>query len=333
MDSDAITEFFNRKIMKRKIAIIGAGNMGSAIAASLPVDKYEVVCTAASERTVSRLSDELPGVTLTRDNIGAVEGADIVVLAVKPYIADGVIDEIKDYLLPDATVISVIAPFTIADLESKLKRSTEGVGDWIEATVESCDAASPDDRETEPTIQSARSIESDSSIKGARSVQSDKSTQSDTQVHGFNVLKVIPNTAIRNGNSVTFVTASDKASEESVREVLDIFNRSGRAFLIPEKDMNPCMVLASCGIAFFLRFIRAAAEGSVELGLRPGFATEIAALTAAGAASLLEDGSHPEVEIDKVTTAGGTTIKGLNAMEANGFTASVIAALNASAGK
>ena len=147
------------------------------------------------------------------------------------------------------------------------------------------------------------------------------------------MLKVIPNTAIRNGKSVTFVTASDKASEESVREVMDIFNRSGKAFLIPEKDMNPCMVLASCGIAFFLRFIRAAAEGSVELGLRPGFATEIAALTAAGAASLLEDGSHPEVEIDKVTTAGGTTIKGLNAMEANGFTTSVIAALKASAGK
>ena len=276
---------------------------------------------------MKRLAEELPGVTLTRNNISAVEGADIVVLAVKPYIADGVTDEIRDYLLPNATVISVIAPFTIADLENKLKRSTEGVGDWIEATVESCDTASADDRDVEPTIQNDRSIKSD------KSVQSDKSTQSDMQGDGFNVLKVIPNTAIRNGKSVTFVTASDKASEESVVEVMDIFNRSGKAFLIPEKDMNPCMVLASCGIAFFLRFIRAAAEGSVELGLRPGFATEIAALTAAGAASLLEDGSHPEVEIDKVTTAGGTTIKGLNAMEANGFTTSVIAALKASAGK
>ena len=321
------------RIMKRKIAIIGAGNMGSAIAASLPLDKYEVVCTAASEKTVKRLAEELPGVTLTRNNISAVEGADIVVLAVKPYIADGVIDEIRDYLLPNATVISVIAPFTIADLENKLKRSTEGVGDWIEATVESCDTASADDRDVEPTIQNDRSIKSDRSIESDKSFQSDMSTQSDMQGDGFNVLKVIPNTAIRNGKSVTFVTASDKASEESVREVMDIFNRSGKAFLIPEKDMNPCMVLASCGIAFFLRFIRAAAEGSVELGLRPGFATEIAALTAAGAASLLEDGSHPEVEIDKVTTAGGTTIKGLNAMEANGFTTSVIAALKASAGK
>lgn len=94
-----------------------------------------------------------------------------------------------------------------------------------------------------------------------------------------------------------------------------IFNRSGKAFVIEEKSMGACMALASCGIAYFLRFIRAAAEGSVELGLRPTFATQIAALTAEGAAALLADGAHPEAEIDKVTTPGGITIKGLNALE------------------
>ena len=71
-------------------------------------------------------------------------------------------------------------------------------------------------------------------------------------------------------------------------------------------------------------------EGSVELGMKPAFATEVAALTAEGAAALLADGAHPEAEIDKVTTPGGITIKGLNALEANGFTSAVIAALRAS---
>ena len=94
--------------------------------------------------------------------------------------------------------------------------------------------------------------------------------------------------------------------------------------------MGACTALGSCGVAYFLRFISAAAVGSVELGLRAGFATKIAVLTAEGAAALLKGGSHPEAEIDKVTTPGGITIRGLNALEDNGFTKAVIAALRAS---
>ena len=94
--------------------------------------------------------------------------------------------------------------------------------------------------------------------------------------------------------------------------------------------MAACTALASCGIAYFLRFIRAAVEGSVELGLRPGFATEVAAITAEGAAALLHDGGHPEAEIDKVTTPGGLTIRGLNTLDEKGLNAAVIAALKAS---
>lgn len=249
--------------------------MGSAIAASLPTNQYDVVCTTATEKTRNRLSAEMPLINFTRDNIAAVKGADIVILAVKPYVVGGVIEEIKDYIKKGATVASVIAPLTIADLEKSLEAESRGL----------------------------------------------------------KVLKVIPNTAIRNSKSVTFVTGSKSAGRETVDEVMELFSHSGKAYHIPEHDMNACTVLASCGIAFFLRFIRAAAEGSVELGLRVAFATEIAALTAVSAASLLKNGEHPEAEIDKVTTPGGSTIKALNSMEANGFTPSVIAALKASAGK
>ncbi|WP_303037550.1 pyrroline-5-carboxylate reductase dimerization domain-containing protein, partial [uncultured Duncaniella sp.] len=89
--------------------------------------------------------------------------------------------------------------------------------------------------------------------------------------------------------------------------------------------------IASCGIAYALRYIRAAMEGSVELGIRAPLAQEMIVQTLIGAASLLQEpGTHPETEIDKVTTPGGLTIRGLNAMEHSGFTSAVINGLKAS---
>ena len=91
------------------------------------------------------------------------------------------------------------------------------------------------------------------------------------------------------------------------------------------------MALASCGIAYAMRYVRANVEGAVELGISPSDATIITSNTMKGAAELLlSTGNHPEAEIDKVTTPGGLTIKGLNALEANGFTNAVIEALKAS---
>ena len=89
--------------------------------------------------------------------------------------------------------------------------------------------------------------------------------------------------------------------------------------------------LCSCGIAFAFRYIRAAMEGGVELGLYPQKAREGVLQTLRGAIALLEsNGSHPEQEVDRVTTAGGITIKGLNEMEHAGFTSAVIRGLKAS---
>ena len=102
--------------------------------------------------------------------------------------------------------------------------------------------------------------------------------------------------------------------------------------VVEERQMGACTALSSCGIAYVMRYIRAACEGGVELGLYPNQARTIMLQTMAGAVALLNaTGSHPEVEIDRVTTPGGITIKGLNAMEANGFTHAVIEGLKASA--
>ena len=113
--------------------------------------------------------------------------------------------------------------------------------------------------------------------------------------------------------------------------LLQLVSTRGKAMLIKEELMPAATSLASCGIAFALRYIRAAQEGGVELGFRPQEAQEIVCQTLKGAIDLLsQEGAHPEAEIDKVTTPGGLTIRGLNAMEACGFTHSVQQGLRAS---
>lgn len=147
------------------------------------------------------------------------------------------------------------------------------------------------------------------------------------------IFRVIPNTAISVGQSMTFV-AAENATEEQTNAVMQIFSKMGEVMLVGEKMLETGMILASCGIAFALRYIRAASEGGVELGCPAAQATRIVAATLKGAAELLlQNESHPEQEIDRVTTAGGITIKGLNEMEHAGFSSAVIRGLKTSAGK
>lgn len=144
---------------------------------------------------------------------------------------------------------------------------------------------------------------------------------------------IIPNTAIATMSSMTFI-ASARATEEQENKLLNIFNELGKAMLVDEEHIAAGTSLASCGIAYALRYIRAAMEGGVELGFRADDAKHIVMQTLRGAVDILEkNNTHPEVEIDRVTTPGGLTIKGLNAMEATGFTHSVIEGLRASTKK
>ena len=141
---------------------------------------------------------------------------------------------------------------------------------------------------------------------------------------------IIPNTAIATMSSMTFI-ASARSTAEQDAHLLNIFNELGEAMLVEESLIPAGTSLASCGIAYALRYIRAAMEGGVELGFRADDAKRIVMQTLRGAADILAaNGSHPEAEIDRVTTPGGLTIKGLNAMEAAGFTTSVIEGLKAS---
>ena len=137
----------------------------------------------------------------------------------------------------------------------------------------------------------------------------------------------MPNTAVSTLRSMTFIVNGNGRCPLATQA----FSLLGEAMEIEEKLLPAATSLASCGIAYALRYIRAAVEGGVELGVRPQLAQKMVLQTLIGAASLLSSpGSHPESEIDKVTTPGGLTIRGLNAMEHSGFTSAVINGLKAS---
>lgn len=140
---------------------------------------------------------------------------------------------------------------------------------------------------------------------------------------------VIPNIAIAQKSSMTFIVPVG-ATAEQTNTVSGIFNELGKSIVTEERLLPSGTTLASCGIAYAMRYVRAAVEGGVELGFKAADAEKIVLQTVKGAVDLLQaTREHPEAAIDQVTTPGGVTIRGLNEMEHAGFTSAVIRGLKA----
>lgn len=261
-----------------KIAIIGAGNMGGAVARGVAsgsiIATSDIYVSNPSSAKLDALKAEFPEINVTTDNCEAAAVADLIILAVKPWKVEQVIAEIKPCVeYSRQAIASMVGGLGIAQLSQ-----------WLD--------------------------------KGDGKLPA--------------TYLIIPNTAIATKSSMTFITSA-YSSESLDKDIVDIFNELGVAMMVEEGLIPAGTSLASCGIAYALRYIRAAMEGGVELGFRADDAKRIVMQTMRGAVEILEaNSSHPEVEIDRVTTPGGLTIKGLNAMEASGFTNSVIEGLKAS---
>lgn len=144
------------------------------------------------------------------------------------------------------------------------------------------------------------------------------------------LVRAMPNTAIAIQESMTCL-CFDKINIDRLEYVQELFNQLGKVVVIDEKLMDAATVLGACGIAYALRYIRANIQGGIEIGFDAATASLIAAQTVKGAAELLiKTGRHPEQEIDKVTTPKGCTIAGLNEMEHQGFSSSLIKGISAS---
>jgi len=145
------------------------------------------------------------------------------------------------------------------------------------------------------------------------------------------IVRVMPNTALSIGESMTCI-ASFSIEEQYINQVKELFDLVGKTLILDEKDMIEATVLCGCGVAYFLRIIRAISQGGIEIGFHSHEAIQMAAQTAKGAATLLlASKKHPEEEIDKVTTPRGITIAGLNQMEHEGLSSAVIKGILASA--
>jgi pyrroline-5-carboxylate reductase len=251
--------------------------MGSAIARGLvngsQVKAFDITCSDRSKEALDKVSLINAAIRTATDNKAAVRDADMVILAVKPWLLEGMIYEIKQVLNYEKQIIvSIAGGVDFAQLDKYLGRQDD----------------------VAPAL-----------------------------------FRLIPNTAIEVQESVTFI-ASQNASQSQVDAVVSIFDELGTALVVEERLMAAGTSLASCGIAYAFRYIRAAMEGGVELGFYPAQAKDIVLQTLKGAVALLQaNGSHPEAEIDKVTTPGGLTIRGLNEMENAGFTSAVIRGLKA----
>ena len=141
------------------------------------------------------------------------------------------------------------------------------------------------------------------------------------------IIRSMPNTAIAVSQSMTCLCANKKGTSK-LTNATSIFNALGKTLIIEEKLMQAATVICASGIAFWMRLIRATTQGAIQLGFDAKEAQQLAVQTCLGSASLLiQSGNHPEQEIDKVTTPSGCTIEGLNEMEHQGLSSSLIKGL------
>ncbi len=254
---------WNKEDKMKNTGIIGAGNIGMAIAKGLINQKI----IEPSQLFLSRRRNGLlegqkkEGIAIT-DNHTLVSECDVIILAVLP-------GQAKEVLL---------------DLQTKLQGKKKLL----------------------VSVVSAVSIRELKEWSGNQA----------------GVVRIMPNTAVEFGASMTCIAGEE---EEAVEQVKALFDPLGQTMVIKEHLMPAATILAACGIAFFLRFIRAVSQGGIQIGFHAEEAGKIAAQTALGAAELLmQTENHPETEIDRVTTPMGCTISGLNEMEHFGLSSAMI---------
>ncbi|MDY0780376.1 pyrroline-5-carboxylate reductase [Tenacibaculum sp. IB213877] len=255
-----------------KIAIIGAGKLGCAIADGLlesGIDPNNLSLTRRKISTLQKYTDL--GVLVTTDNNEAVKNSEIIILCVKPQKTKSVLQEIASDL-NNKIIISTVTGITITELKEVINLEIP-------------------------------------------------------------LFRAMPNTAAAIKQSMTCVSTIN--STDTQKElVTSIFKNLGEVVYIEDELMASATVLAASGIAFALRYIRASMQGGIEIGFSSELAQKIAAQTIKGAAELiLQHGTHPESEIDKVTTPQGITITGLNKMEQEGFSSSIVQGILASQNK
>jgi pyrroline-5-carboxylate reductase len=257
--------------MKVKIACIGSGNMGRTLmkGAARVAGGQNILFTDHTPAKAEAAAKEVGGAALI-SNREAVKAAEIVFLAVKPAAICAVLRETVSFFAKDATVVSMAAGVTLAQLAGEL-----GGG-------------------------------------------------------GPQLIRIMPNTPALIGKGLIALAAPPDSDCGKVEKARMILSGAGTVELMDEKYLNAVTALSGSGPAFVCLFLEALADGGVLAGLPRDKALRYAALTVAGAAELAaQTGKHPGILKDEIASPGGTTIRGIEALETRGFRGAVISAVRA----
>ncbi len=250
----------------KKIAIIGGGNLGTAIAEGLIASGFtqvkDLIITRRNPNALQSMTDL--GVSVLADNHKAIKSSQVIILAVKPYQLPTVLKSVASAFVPGKhLLISVVTGVEVKSIREIIKKK-------------------------------------------------------------ISIIRAMPNTAIAIRESMTCISG-DGATSEQIDFTKNMFQQLGKVAVIDEALMEAATALGACGTAYAMRYIRANIQAGIEIGFSSVVASLIAAQTVKGAAELLlTRDTHPEAEIDKVTTPKGCTIAGLNEMEHQGFSSSLI---------
>jgi pyrroline-5-carboxylate reductase len=146
------------------------------------------------------------------------------------------------------------------------------------------------------------------------------------------IVRVMPNTPCLIGVGAAAFSLGHYATPADGELVQRLLNAVGRAFQLPDHQLDAVTGLSGSGPAFVYLMIEALSDGGVRVGLPREVATVLAAQTVMGAARMvLETNEHTGTLKDRVASPGGTTIAGLHALERGGVRGALMNAVEAAA--
>jgi len=249
------------------IGFIGTGNMGGALMAAM-APTYSLCAYNRGKEKLLRVC-KATGAAPMNSVSEVARNADILILAVKPYIIPEVLEQLVGQLRPGTLVVSVAVSLPLSLYEKALGSDTK-------------------------------------------------------------IIRAMPNTPAAVGAGVTSFCCNAACTETDRDAFVGAFSTAGITEELPEKLMGAASALTGSSPAYICMLIEAMADAAVCQGIPRAQAIRMAAQAVQGTAKLvLESGKHPEQLKDEACSPGGTTIRGVAALEQTGFRGSIIAALNA----
>jgi len=255
-----------------RVGIIGAGQMGGALARGLLekrlVRSEQLILSDVRPERLDELRQDL-GVGVTTENSKLLENSELVIIAVKPQHLNSLLVELKGADLKNKLLVSIVAGV-------KISRYQEFLGEEVK------------------------------------------------------IVRVMPNSPCQIGFGVSVLSAGRSVNSEDLSRVRSVFAAVGEVLELPEEYLDIVTAISGSGPAFFYYFAEALIEAGVKAGLSREIATRLTQETMIGAGMMMKKtGKHPALLIDMVTSPGGTTIAGLEALDKKGFKAAVFKAVEA----